>query len=150
MASTSESKRPRKRNFTSNEVLTLIEEFTCRKDLLQSKFKSTITNQNKQKAWAEVTAAVNAVSPVERSVADVKEKWGKLASEARTQLRSRKHPPTGSGKAIEMPNLDLFADIFGDSDLIGGILAEMGGFDSEATPITQGITLCLFLIWDDC
>ena len=140
MASTSECKRARKRNVTSNEVLTLIEEFSSRKDLLQSKFKSKLTNKKKQQAWAEVTAAVNAVSLVERSVAEIKEKWYKLTPEARTQLRSRKYSPTGSGKAIEMPHLDLFADIFCDSDLIGGVSAELGGFDSGFTPpITQGI-----------
>lgn len=88
-------------------------------------------------AWAEVTAAINAVSPVERSVAEVKEKWSKLSSEARAQLRARKFPPTGSGKAIEMPDLELFENIFENSDLIEGISTDVRGFDSgEASQVS--------------
>ena len=144
MASTSETKRHRKKNFTTAETLALIEEFSTRKRVLQSKLKSTLSNKDKQKAWEAVTAAVNAVGLVERSVAEVKEKWCKLSSEARAQLRARKHPPTGSGKAVEMPNLELFENIFYDSDLIEGIAAERGGFDSGDTPHHQGnVCMCL-------
>lgn len=140
MASTSGEilKRARKRNFTSSETLTLIEEFAARKEILQSKFKASLTNKEKQKAWAELTAAVNSASPVDRSVAEVKEKWSKLSSEARTQLRARRNPPTGSGKAVEMPDLDVYAYIFGNSDLIEGISTTAGGFDSGDAQQTQG------------
>ena len=90
MASTIETKRHRKKNFTIAKTLALIEEFSTRKRVLQSKLKSTLSNKDKQKAWEAVTAAVNAVGLVERSVAEVKEKWCKLSSEARAQLRARK------------------------------------------------------------
>ena len=132
-------KRQRKPNFSSLERITLIEEYCARKDILQQKFKSSLTNQNKQKAWAEVTFAVNAVSAVERTVTEIKEKWMKLSSEAREQLRARKFPPTGSGKAVEMPDLDLFEPIFASSDLIVGIPPEAGGFDAgDESPPTRG------------
>ena len=141
-------KRPRKPNFSTSERITLIEEYNARKDILQQKFKTSLTNQKKQKAWAEVTTAVNSVSTVVRTVAEIKEKWLKLSSEAREQLRARKFPPTGSGKAVEMPELDLFEPIFVSSDLIEGIPREDGGFDAgDESPPTQGLLLLLLLLF---
>ena len=126
------------------ERTTLIEEYIARKDILQQKFKTANTNKAKQTAWAEVTAAVNSVSPVERSVTEVKEKLTKLTSEARTQLRARKYPPTGSGKAVEMPDLEHFEPIFAHSDLIEGISDDIGGFDSGEPSQEQGRRLVWF------
>ena len=139
------AKRAGKRNFNSTERITLIEEFAARKDILQQKFKSSLTNKKKQEAWAEVTAAVNAVSPVERSVTEVKEKWSKLSSDARAQLCACKFPPTGSGKVIEMPDLELFEPMFENSDLIEGISMDVGGFESgEASQVKlyQTLSFC--------
>ena len=60
-------KRPRKENFSHGETLALIEAFSERKSLLQSKFKSNITLRDKNEQWDAVTAAVNAVAFVTRS-----------------------------------------------------------------------------------
>eukprot|EP00745_Piridium_sociabile_P021035 TRINITY_DN32388_c0_g1_i3.p2 TRINITY_DN32388_c0_g1~~TRINITY_DN32388_c0_g1_i3.p2 ORF type:complete len:155 (-),score=21.24 TRINITY_DN32388_c0_g1_i3:90-554(-) len=122
------AKKMRKRNFTASETLTLIEEYKARKEVLQGKFRSNLTNKEKQRAWQQVSEAVNSVGVVQRTVNEVKEKWSKLSTEAKVQLRARKNPPTGSGKSEEMPNLDIMGEIFEGSTLIEGIVH--GGFDS--------------------
>lgn len=125
------AKRARKLNVSAAERAALIIEFSLRKNFLQQSSKQT-ANKEKQKAWFEICEAVNSVSKSGRSV-EVKEKWSKLSSEARVQLRARKYPsppPTGSGKVDEMLNLHLFELIFGDSNLIEGIGEDVGGFDS--------------------
>ncbi|KAK7480260.1 hypothetical protein BaRGS_00028536 [Batillaria attramentaria] len=102
------ARRGRKQNFSSADRVALIEEFSLRKSVLQQKFKTTSASKDKQKAWLEICEAVTSVSTCGRTVVEVKEKWAKLSSEARAQLRARKYPPTGSGKVDEMPDLDLF------------------------------------------
>ena len=62
-----QQKRPRKENFTHGETLALIEAYSERKSLLQSKFKSNTTLRDKNEQWDAVTAAVNAVAFVPRS-----------------------------------------------------------------------------------
>ena len=133
------AKRVRKQNFSAAERLTLIEEYSSRKNILQQKFKNNATNKGKQQAWLEICETVNSVSGCVRSVGEIKEKWSKLSSEARAQLRARKYPPTGSGRVDEMPDLELFEVIFGDSDLIEGLGKDVGGFDSgEPAASPQG------------
>ena len=85
-------KRVRKGNFSPAERVTLIEEFSLRKDVLNQKFKTNSANKEKQNMWTEICEAVNSVSKVGRSVGELKEKWSKMSSEARSQLRARKYP----------------------------------------------------------
>ena len=140
------AKRVRKPNFSAAERAALIKEFSLRRSVLQQKFKTNSANKEKQKAWLEICEAINSVSKASRSVGGgVKEKWSKLSSEARVQLRARKYPPphpsptpTGSGQVDEMPDLHLFKPIFGDSDLIEGIGEDVGGFDSGNPAPNQG------------
>ncbi|XP_025085946.1 myb/SANT-like DNA-binding domain-containing protein 4 [Pomacea canaliculata] len=126
------ARKARKANFSNCEDVAIIESYRKQKHVLQSKFKSTVTNRKKQTAWTEVTNAVNSVSAVCRTTKEVKERWVKLTKKAKAQLRARKYPPTSSGKNDEMANLDVMADILlGESDLTDGI-AE-GGIDAGDT-----------------
>lgn len=131
------ARKARKANFSNCEDVAIIESYRKQKHVLQSKFKSTVTNRKKQTAWTEVTNAVNSVSAVCRTTKEVKERWVKLTKKAKAQLRARKYPPTSSGKNDEMANLDVMADILlGESDLTDGI-AE-GGIDAGDTQPKSG------------
>ena len=90
--------QPRKEdNFTNNEILARIDAYGWRKGILQSRFKSILPNSDKKVAWDALTADVNAVSLPRRTLDELKKKWQKLASEARSDLAKRKHPGTGDG-----------------------------------------------------
>ena len=119
MEDTKKAIRPRK---------DIIDAYGRRKDVLQGRFKSTLTNREKKEAWDALTADVNAVSSSRRKPEELKKKWQKLASDARSDLAKRKHPGTGGGpKPRESPYTDLIADIFGAvSALIDGV---RGGMD---------------------
>ena len=47
-------KRVRKGNFSPAERVTLIEEFSLRKDVLNQKFKTNSANKEKQNMWTEI------------------------------------------------------------------------------------------------
>ena len=128
MAEAARQQRNRKDNFTHAEIVALIQAYGQRKELLQGRFKSTLSNRDKKKGWDAVAAEVNALSTTLRSVEDLKKKWRKLASEARADLARRKSPGTRGGpRHKEGVYTDLIADIFGDqSALSGGV---QGGID---------------------
>ena len=92
MEDTKKAIRPRKDNFSNNEILALIDAYGRRKDVLQGRFKSTLTNREKKEAWDALTADVKAVSSSRRKPDELKKKWQKLASDARSDLAKRKHP----------------------------------------------------------
>ena len=58
--------RPRKDNFTNNEILALIDAYGRRKGILQRRFKSTMSTRGQKEAWDTLTADVNAVSSSRR------------------------------------------------------------------------------------
>ena len=128
MAEAAKQQRHRKDNFTHAEIVALIQAYGRRKELLQGRLKSTLSNRDKKKGWNAVTAEVNALSTTLRSVEDLKKKWQKLASEARADLARRKHPGTRGGpRHKEGEYTDLIADIFGDQSALPGRVH--GGID---------------------
>ena len=128
MEETKKAVRSRKDNFTNTEILALIEAYGRRRHIIQGRFKSTLSNRDKKEAWDAVTADVNAVSLSRRKPDELKKKWQKLASEARSDLSRRKHPGTGGRPPPkESPYTDMIGDIFGEaSALIDGV---QGGVD---------------------
>ena len=69
---------------------------------------TSLTMRDKKEAWDALTADVNAVSSSRRKPDELKKKWQKLASDARSDLAKRKHPGTGGGpKPRESPYTDL-------------------------------------------
>ncbi|KAK7497528.1 hypothetical protein BaRGS_00011168 [Batillaria attramentaria] len=133
------AKRARKKNFSHTEITTsaLIDAYALKKGLLQSKFKSTLTVK-KNKAWDDILAAVNAVSAVRRSKAEIQTKWTKLRSETRSILAQKKRPATGGGPPPnEGPYANIIADIIGNSDLITGIEGGLNTGDTEADLWTE-------------
>ena len=67
--------RPRKDNFTTNEIVALIDAYGQWKGILQGRFKSTLSNRDKKLAWDALTAEVNAVSCARRKPDELKKKW---------------------------------------------------------------------------
>lgn len=51
----------RKPNFSEAEDATLIEQYFQRQNVIEGKFGKDLTTKHKQKAWQEITDAVNAV-----------------------------------------------------------------------------------------
>ena len=68
-------KRPRKVNFTSVEITTMLEEIAENKEVIQSKFQTSVTHRKKTDAWKRVAEAVTACGIACRSVEDVKKKY---------------------------------------------------------------------------
>ena len=69
----------RKPNWTEGETLALVEAFESKKHILKAKFNSRITFNEKNKAWEEVVAAVNAVNgESNREEMEVRKKWDNL------------------------------------------------------------------------
>ena len=66
--------RPRKDNFTNNEILALIDAYGRWKTILQGRFKSTLSNRDKKLAWDALTADVNAVSCARSKPDELKKK----------------------------------------------------------------------------
>ena len=100
MEDTKNAIRPRKDNFSNNEILALIDAYGRRKDVPQGRFKSTLTNRDKKEAWDALTADVNAVSSSRRKPDELKKNgkslpatlaqiWLNASTPARVGDRSR-------------------------------------------------------------
>jgi Myb/SANT-like DNA-binding domain len=64
-------KRKRSINFTAEEVRVLVEETAAKSDIINGEFSSTITKLTKDRAWQMIADAVNALSPVSRTIESV-------------------------------------------------------------------------------
>jgi len=67
--------KPHKANSSDSEVKVLIDCVAQCKEVLLSKFTNNVSNKNKQAAWEQVTAEVNACGIALRSVGELKKKW---------------------------------------------------------------------------
>ena len=114
-------KRPRKVNFTSVEITTMLEEIAENKEVIQSKFQTSVTHRKKTDAWKRVAEAVTACGIACRSVEDVKKKWMGVKSDTLANMRGQKK--TGGGPAERPPAYaDIVFGIIGDqSDAVYGI-----------------------------
>lgn len=54
---------------------------------VNAKFTDSVTNAKKMKAWQEIAELVNTVSPVGRSVEEVKKKW----EDMKTRTKKKGH-----------------------------------------------------------
>ena len=70
------------KNFTKQELEVLVDSVYEHKAILTSKFKSNITNEDKNRLWDQilVTNKVNSVSEVARTREAVKKKWQDFSS----------------------------------------------------------------------
>ena len=129
-------RRPRKKNFSHEEVIILISKYKDNKSVLKSKFNTFTTNKRKQQTWEEITDAVNGQGVAFREVKDVRKKWSDLKMQAAEDLP--KCVPTGGGAKEDIgPYSSLVLDVLGeDSPCLLGV--EGGGVESgepvEETP----------------
>ncbi len=99
-----------------------------------NKFSNTITKQDKDKAWEQITDKVNAVNRVgfKRSVEDIKKKYTTFSSDVRKKAAqiSTHSRRTGGGPPIELHLSETGASIVAtiNPQLIEGIT---GGIDTE-------------------
>ena len=70
-----EDKRIRIKNFSSDELICLRENYTKHREMLQSKFTNSLTNKMKNDDWKEITSSVNALGVEMRGVKEVRKKW---------------------------------------------------------------------------
>jgi hypothetical protein len=121
-------RRPRKKNFTHDEVIILITKYKENKSALESKFNTFTTNKIKQQIWEEITEAVNAKGVVLREAKDVRKKWSDLKIQETEDFP--KSVSTGGGPKEDIgPYSSLVLDILGeDSPCLIGV--EGGGVES--------------------
>lgn len=123
--SASVSKRPRKANYSENEIRVLLEEIMLGRIVLFSAFNNRITVQEKNRAWDVVTAAVNACGIAKRSRLEIKEKWKGMKGEVIT--RQRRAGQTGGGPPESPPPYEeTILQIVGyESNLFQGVTGKL-------------------------
>ena len=126
-------KRTRRPKFTQDELNNLVDKVSQKQEVLLEKFSNVISLEEKSKGWQEVTAYVNTVSTVTRTVDEVRRKWHDWSSvtkakEARRRLSRRR---TGAGDPADVPKLNEIEEKV--VSLLGTISLEgvPGGIDTE-------------------
>ena len=78
MADWSLPRKPRKSNFSTDEVDVLVDSVKAHYNVLYGKFAKRATNRwIRQKAWMDILKKVNGVSIEKRTLQEVKNKWKK-------------------------------------------------------------------------
>ncbi|XP_033753296.1 myb/SANT-like DNA-binding domain-containing protein 4 [Pecten maximus] len=103
MEKSSNSKRPRKPNFSLSELEILVEEVSKNRDVLMGKFTDSITNEKKKRIWTLIATKINASSQACRSMDDVKKKWQDWSSSVKGKASKyeKERNRTGSGQMTE-------------------------------------------------
>ncbi|XP_032054926.1 vegetative cell wall protein gp1-like [Aythya fuligula] len=100
--------KPKRIKFSEEEKFLILEEFSLRKDILipkSGRYKNTL---DRQRAWEEIAAAVNSLSPlVQRTPDEIRKKWHNMVIDARKELAMEKHP-----LLRQRPQEKLFHNIF--------------------------------------
>ena len=125
-----ETKRNRKKNFTHDEIMILLEGYKENQCILESKFNSIVTNRKKNDAWTKILNKINAKGCQEREIKEIKKKWSDLKTQAVEDYPRTKNFPTGGGPRPEPgPYSTIIIDIIGeDSATVSGISG--GGVES--------------------
>ena len=92
----SEGKK-KKINYTPREEYELVEAYREMEPVLRPKFGSTICYKDKEQAWETITCRVNAVSNVQRTVAQTKKKWNNLSGTMKEHLFTERQEISRTG-----------------------------------------------------
>nr|XP_006134846.1 uncharacterized protein LOC102456426 [Pelodiscus sinensis] len=112
--------KPKRLKFSEEEKFLILEEFSLRKDILIPKSGRYKNTMDRQRAWEEITAAVNSLSPlVQRTPDEIRKKWHNMVVDARKELTTVKHP-----LLRQRPQERLFHNIFALFNKTGPELAE--------------------------
>ena len=91
----------RKPNWTEGEKLALVEGFESKKHVLKARFSSRISFNDKNNAWEEVVAAVNAVNGESyREEMEVRKKWDNLCVWGKKMMSDWKKASNKTGNYI--------------------------------------------------
>nr|XP_042697507.1 uncharacterized protein LOC101951272 isoform X2 [Chrysemys picta bellii] len=136
--------KPKRLKFSEEEKFLILEEFSLRKDILIPKSGRYRNTMDRQRAWEEITAAVNSLSPlVQRTPDEIRKKWHNMVIDARKELTTVKHP-----MLRQRPQERLFHNIFALFNKTGPELAEpllLGpGFRTKPSsgPAGTAVPLC--------
>jgi hypothetical protein len=77
-------------NWSTSELLSLIEACTRNRDILRPAFDAKIDIKQKRRAWNDILSSLNACNPLKprREKAKVQKKWSKMVSEAKEDLQN--------------------------------------------------------------
>ena len=103
--STAKSKRIK---FSEEEKFLILEEFSLHKDVLIPKSGRYRNTLDRQRAWEEIAATVDSLSPlVQRTPDEIRKKWHNMVINACRELAVEKHP-----LLCPWPQEQLFHNIF--------------------------------------
>lgn len=93
--------QPKAPDMTEEEILTLIHEYGCRKDVIESEDKSADFGRRRNRAWEEVKQAVNACGAYKRTTEQIKIKLKNFKTKTKAKHLSNKRlsNKTGGGPA---------------------------------------------------
>ena len=73
-----EEKKARKPNWSEEEKIVLLQEYSKRKHILKSKFDPHITAHKKLRMWEEIATNINSRSLIKRSISEIQKKYDNL------------------------------------------------------------------------
>jgi hypothetical protein len=93
--------RERKPNFSMLKESILQRDVENNFDVLRDKHSNSVTNLEKTRIWKDVTTKINALGVAPRNVKEIKDKWRKLTSKAKSTFTEyrREINMTGGGPA---------------------------------------------------
>ena len=91
------SEQRRRRNFSNAELFTLLHKVGHMKRLLLCELADVSTTKMKMKGWQVVTDAVNEVSPAQRNVLQVQNKFYQLRAIVKKKVATAKGLANGTG-----------------------------------------------------
>ena len=73
----------------------MLEGYEKRRVILKAKISSSITSEDKNRAWQEIVNIVNAGNSVKRDIKETQKKWDNICASAKTEVslhrRSQRH-----------------------------------------------------------
>lgn len=93
-------KAKRMKRFTDAEMIALTSAVRERIEVISERLNPKITFKTKKLAWEEITKEVNAVTGLQRTSAQVQEKWRNLKKQVKSTESSRKEIIAGTGGGL--------------------------------------------------
>ncbi len=142
----------------SAEIDQLLSEVEQRKSIIFSSVSSGVRGPEKNKEWEKITAAVNSVSSVPRTIAEIKKKWFDMKLDSKKRLSNLKRSMTATGggqQDTEVRRIDerirgIIGNVALDTDLMPAAARDTGKalfLYYEFTYIKLHF-LCLVISWN--
>ncbi len=143
--------KSKKKNYKSAEIDQLLSEVEQRKSIIFSSVSGGVRGPEKNKEWEKITAAVNSVSSVPRTVAEIKKKWFDMKLDSKKRLSNLKRSMTATGGGQQDTKVrridERIRGIIGNVAL-SGVTADVP-LDTDLMPAAAGDTgKALFLYYE--